>query len=58
MAQNTHISVTLTTKTRLGKALKNAGVTDPATVTSLIIAGRLTDDDLRHIRENMAKILQ
>jgi len=58
MAQNTNISITLTTKTRLEKALKNAGVTDPASVTNFAITGRLTDGDMQYIRENMAKTLQ
>jgi len=58
------ISVNLTPKTCLGKALKKAGIDDPATVTSLAIAGTITKDvfrntdDLHYIRKNMRETLQ
>ena len=52
------LSVTLTPKTRLQKALHQAGVNDPTKVVNLAITGRLTDDDIKYIRENMGKTLQ
>ena len=52
------ITVTLTPKTRLQKALQRAGVNNSATVASLTITGKIIDSDLKYIRENMAKTLQ
>ena len=53
-----NISVTLSLKIPLEQALKKAGIEDPTTVTSLAIVGRLTDSDMRYIRENMRETLQ
>ena len=53
----TNISLTLTPKLRLKRALKKAGVEDPASVTKLTVSGTFTDDDFRYIREKMAKTL-
>jgi len=50
--------VTLTSKLSIKQALKNVGINDPATVTSLAITGKLTDKDMKYIRENMAETLQ
>jgi len=58
MTQKNQISVTLTPKLRLKHALKKAGVENSATVTRLTVTGRITKDDFRYIRENMAKTLQ
>ena len=52
-----NISVTLTPELRLGQALKQAGVKDPATISRLTVAGKLTEDDFLYIHENMAKTL-
>ena len=58
------MSVTLTPKTSLGKALKKAGIDDPTAVTSLAITGTITKDvfrntdDLHYIRKNMRVTLQ
>ena len=53
-----NISVTLAPEIRLRKALKQAGVKDTDQVTRLTIAGTITDNDFKYIRENMAKKLQ
>jgi len=52
-----NISVTLSPKTGLEKALKNAGVKDPAKVTHLTIFGKIIPPDFWYIK-NMAKTLQ
>ena len=53
-----NISVTLTPEIRMRKALKQEGVKDTDQVTRLTIAGTITDNDFKYIRENMAKKLQ
>ena len=53
----THSSVTLTRRTRLTQALKNAGIENPAAVTRLAVSGTMTDDDFAYIRENMHETL-
>ena len=52
------LSVNLTHKLRLERALKKAGVKDPATVSKLIITGYVTECDLRFIRFKMSGTLQ
>jgi len=54
----TNVSVTLSPELPLEQALKDAGIENPASVTNLIIAGMLTEDDFEYIRENMAETLQ
>jgi len=56
MTQNTHISVKLMPKLRLEGALRKAGVEDPATVTHLTIAGKITDNDINYIRFSMTEL--
>jgi len=58
MIPNTNLSVNLTHKLRLERALKKAGVKDPATISKLTIAGYVTDCDLRFIRFEMDRTLQ
>jgi len=53
-----NLSVTLTPKTRLQKALQQAGVNEPTKVVHMDITGRITDDDAKNIRENMGETLQ
>jgi hypothetical protein len=55
---NQKLSVELTSKIRLGKALKNAGIKDVASVAKLTVAGRLYKDDFRYINKNMRETLQ
>jgi hypothetical protein len=57
MTKMIHISVTLTRKTRLEQALKNAGIENPAAVTRLAVAGTFTESDFAYIRENMRETL-
>jgi hypothetical protein len=57
MTQDTHVTLTLT-RLRLGNALRQAGVKDPASVTKLTVAGIITENDFRYIRENMRETLQ
>jgi len=58
MTQNIEISVTLSPELRLEQALKQAGVEDPATVTHLTIEGKITNNDMRYILENMRENLK
>jgi hypothetical protein len=58
MTANAHISVCLTTKTRLEKALKKAGINDPTTVSRLTVKGTILLPDFRYISDNMAETLQ
>ena len=53
-----NISVTLTPKTSLEKALKKVGIEDPATITQMTIAGTITHLDLWNICKNMRENLQ
>ena len=53
-----NISVKLTPKTNLEKALKKVGIEDPAIITSLAIVGRMTKSDVAYFSENMGKTLQ
>jgi len=53
-----NISVTLTPKTSLEKALKKVGIEDPATITTLAIVGRVIESDMKYIRNNMGETLQ
>ena len=55
---NTSLSVRLTPKIRLERAIKKAGVDNPANVSKLTISGSITNVDLEYIRENMAHTLQ
>ena len=55
---NTSVSVRLTPKIRLERAIKKAGVENPAIVSKLAINGRITNVDLEYICENMAQTLQ
>ena len=58
MIQNTHLSITLTTELRLERAIKEAGIDDPACVTKLSIAGTLFNDDFRYLCTNMRETLR
>ena len=58
MNTNTKITVILTSELRLNQALKQAGVTDPATVTHLTVAGKISVNDFEYIREKMRESLQ
>jgi len=58
MIQNTKISVTLTPELRLNRALKQAGIETPETITHLSVSGTLTEGDLQYIRNKMSKNLQ
>ena len=53
-----NISVNLSPKFPLEKALKEAGIEDPTTVTQMTISGTITDNDLRYIREGTSDALQ
>ena len=55
---NTSVSVRLTPKIRLARAIKKADVENPANVSKLSISGRITNVDLEYIRKNMSKTLQ
>ena len=58
MTSKANVNVCLTDEIRLEKALKEAGVENPATIVKLTVSGNFTDDDFRFIRENMAETLQ
>jgi len=58
MTTNIQLSVNLTPKLRLKRALKEAGIENPASVTHLTISGTLTKSDFRFFSEKMAKTLQ
>ena len=51
------VSVCLSPKMRLKRALKEAGVENPASVSKLTVSGIITKNDFRFIHNNMAKTL-
>ena len=55
---NNHLSLCLTSELRLKQALLDVGVENPASVSQLTVAGMLTEDDVRFIRENMRETLE